>query len=200
MRDLATLMIQVSDNTATDVLHELVGTDAVMARLRALGLTATTIEMDCHHLIAAVVDELGPGIGDLTTDQLDERVATSPSIRAERGNTTTARDMTTLLRLIWRDEAGPMEACAEVRQVLGWQHAPHRLSTAYTDGPRISGKTGTLIGGIRNEVGVVDFGEGEAYAVAVFLRQNTSVLRQPDADRAIGTAARLAIDALREGV
>jgi beta-lactamase class A len=31
---------------------------------------------------------------------------------------TTAREMATLLRLIWRDEASPAQACAQVRQLM----------------------------------------------------------------------------------
>ncbi|NYH82002.1 serine hydrolase [Actinopolymorpha cephalotaxi] len=198
VRDLAMLMIHVSDNTATDVLHELVGHEAVTARLRALGLTDTSFELDCHHLIAALLDELGDDRDALTPEELAERFRRSPSLRGERGNTTTPRDMTSLLSAVWRDEAGPPEACSEVRRVMGHQFAPHRLSTAYPNGPSVSGKTGTLFGGIRSEVGVVDFGGGEAYAVAVYLRGHRVARRDPDADRAIGRVARLAIDAIRE--
>lgn len=101
----------------------------------------------------------------------------------------------------WRDEAGPAEACEEVRRIMAQQYAPHRLSTAYRDGPAIAGKTGTFHGGIRNEVGVVDFGDGDRYAVAVFLRQHEYDLRDGAADSVIGEVARLAIDHLRaEGV
>ena len=45
VRDLATLMIIVSDNTATDILLGLIGTDAVNARLRACGLEHTVVTM-----------------------------------------------------------------------------------------------------------------------------------------------------------
>src|SRR5215472_6990287 len=50
LRDLARLMISVSDNAATDVLLARVGVDAVNARLRRLGLTETLIEGDCAFL------------------------------------------------------------------------------------------------------------------------------------------------------
>jgi beta-lactamase class A len=77
------------------------------------------------------------------------------------------------------------------------QFAPHRLSTAYPDGPMIAGKTGTFWGGIRNEVGVVDFRDGDRFAVAVFVRQHGYDLRDAKADAVIGEVARLAIDHLR---
>jgi beta-lactamase class A len=202
-RDLAVLMMQISDNTATDVVQHLVGTTAVARRVAALGLTATVVEHDCQELLDLLVDELGgapdalEGLDALPADERARVFAASPSLRAERGNRTTAREMTAVLEQIWRDEAGPAQACAEVRRVMGLQHAPHRLSTAYGDGPVISGKTGTLVGGVRNEVGVIDFGDGEQYAVAVFLRGRSHERRDAAADRAIGAVARIVVDGLR---
>jgi beta-lactamase class A len=201
VRDLAMLMIQVSDNTATDVLQELVGTERVRSRLAGLGLANTAIRTDCQHLLDELLGELGGEryAAGRPAGQHAALVARSGALRAETGNTTTPRDMTTLLSLIWRDEAGPVESCAEVRRVLGCQHAPHRLSTAYRDGPLIAGKTGTLYGGARAEVGVVDFGGGDRYAVAVYLQSDDFDYRNATADAAVGRAAGVAIDHLRRG-
>jgi beta-lactamase class A len=44
LRDLAHLMITISDNTAANVLLDLVGLDAVNAAIRDLGLTSTRLE------------------------------------------------------------------------------------------------------------------------------------------------------------
>ncbi|TDE13996.1 serine hydrolase [Jiangella asiatica] len=197
LRDLALLMMQISDNTATDVVQELVGTDRIAARLAALGLTGTSFPHDCARLVGDVLDDLGAYPDELSRDELRRALDASPSIAGTTGNITTPRDMTTLVSAIWRDEAGPAQACEEVRRVMLQQYAPHRLSTAYRDGPVIAGKTGTFHGGIRNEVGVVDFGGGERYAVAVYLRQHEYDVRDGRADAAIGEVARLAIDHLR---
>lgn len=62
----------------------------------------------------------------------------------------------------------------------------------------VSGKTGTLPG-IRNEVGVVELGDGARYAVAVFTRHDGARAGLPQADAVIGVAARIAVDALRAG-
>lgn len=87
-----------------------------------------------------------------------------------------------MLQLIWDDAAAPAEACAEARRVLGLQVWPHRLASGFADldEVRTSGKTGTLVPTIRNEVGVVEYPDGGRYAV-------------------IGQAARLAVDWLRGG-
>ena len=210
VRDLALLMMQVSDNTATDTLQALVGTDRINDRLQGLGLTETIVRRDCAGLIADITADLGGDVealheadlqsGDplgLGSERIAAAVASSPALAGRTGNTTTARDMTRLLQLIWTDQAGPADACAEVRRIMAQQFAPHRLSTAYRDGPLIAGKTGTLWGGVRNEVGVVDFRDGNRFAVAVYLRQHDYDLRYGAADAVIGEVARLAIDHLR---
>ena len=74
-------------------------------------------------------------------------------------------------------------------------HAPQRLASGFPDDV-VAGKTGTLPG-IRNEIGVVERADGTRVAVAVFTRSDSPVAALPQADRAIGTAARIAADALR---
>lgn len=211
LRDLALLMMQVSDNTATDVVQELVGTERISVRLAGLGLADTTIRLDCAGLVAEAIADLGGTLSPSEAEGIKNpanpfglapqayraAVAASKSINGLSGNTTTPRDMTTLLSLIWRDEAGSPEACAEVRRIMAQQYAPHRLSTAYNDGPSIAGKTGTFWGGIANEVGVIDFGGSEAYAIAVFLRNRDFGMRNGRGNHAIGQVARVVIDQLR---
>src|SRR5207245_3267713 len=49
VRDLATLMIVVSDNTAANLMIDLVGIDAINHSMEALGLTATVMEYKFFH-------------------------------------------------------------------------------------------------------------------------------------------------------
>ena len=51
VRDLATLMIIVSDNTATDMLYDLVGRDRLNDTMRDLGLHQTSLPMSCKDLL-----------------------------------------------------------------------------------------------------------------------------------------------------
>ena len=55
IHDLATLMIIVSDNTATDLLLDLVGMDNVNQTLREIGLTQTKVAMSTRDLIFDIV-------------------------------------------------------------------------------------------------------------------------------------------------
>jgi beta-lactamase class A len=105
--------------------------------------------------------------------------------------------MTRLLTAVWRDEACTPEHGSAIRRVLGLQVWPHRLASGFPfDDVHVAGKTGSLPT-VRNEVGVVEYPDGGRYAVAVFTRTARTSALQPAADAVIGTAARLAVDALR---
>ncbi|MDQ1713550.1 MAG: beta-lactamase class [Frankiaceae bacterium] len=194
-RDLAWLMTGISDNAAADVVTGRVGIDRVNATLASLGLTATRVEEDCAGIVAGIVADAGSDLVLALSDPA--RLARLRALDPALTNRTTAKESTTLLRLVWTDRAAPPAACAEVRRILGLQVWPHRLASGFPeDGVRTSGKTGSL-GPVRNEAGVVEYAGGGSYAVAVFTRSRSTALKHPAADAAIGTAARLAVDALR---
>lgn len=200
LRDLAWLMMGISDNAATDVICDFVGLDNVNATLSSLGIVDTVISEDCRSLFANMLTDAGlASYDDLVepiTWELCMRVsALDPQRAATR---TTPQDITTLLRLIWNDEAATSAACADVRRILGLQVWPHRLAAGFSDLDDVttSGKTGTLPG-IRNEVGVVEYPDGGQYAIACFTRSTRLAKKDPQADAVIGRTARLAVDALR---
>jgi beta-lactamase class A len=207
LRDLAQLMIAVSDNAATDVVMARAGRDSVNATMRGLGLHRTVLEGDCAFLLGRLVADL-----DLTPaerarlEQGDDDVLSAIApVRWQRcrdlqppaTSRSTPREITRLLELIWKDQAAPPDACAFVRRIMGQQVWPHRLRAGFPGSVRTSGKTGTLPF-VRNEAGVVEYPGGGRYAVAVFTTAAAPALHDPDADRAVGSIARLAVDALRE--
>lgn len=200
LRDLATSMITVSDNAATDIVTALVGVDGVNATMDGLGLPGTKLSGDCASIFASMLEDVGaesfedPRMRFTPADS--ERVAQFAACTPEKTNRTTPREATKLLSLIWTDRAAPADACAEARRILGLQVWPHRLSSGFPrDDVKVSGKTGT-IGVVRNEIGVVEFPDGKRYAIAVFLRTDELRFRNPDADRLIGKVARILADQL----
>ncbi|MER6584083.1 serine hydrolase [Nonomuraea sp. NPDC001023] len=193
LRDLAHFMMSMSDNAATDVLLRRVGLDRVNATLAELGLGRTRLIGGCATLFESVVEELGTiDVAGIPEERIRALAVRDP----ERTTAGTPREITTLLGLVWRDQAGPAEACAEVRDIMSRQIWPHRLSSGFPDEVRVSAKTGTLWG-VRNEAGVVEYPDGGRYAVAVFLHGDNLAFRIPAADAAIGEAARLAVEHLR---
>lgn len=195
LRDAAHLMMTVSDNAAADLLMARVGTDAVNRATASLGLEHTLALHDFAGMLAMLREDIGPGgpAALLTPHALARLRVLDPA----RTNRTTPRDMTRLLTAVWTDEAAPAEHCAAMRRVMGLQVWPHRLASGFPfDDVRVAGKTGSLPT-VRNEVGVVEYPDGGRYAVAVFTRSASTAANLPDADAAIGTAARMAVDALR---
>lgn len=190
LRDLATLVVAVSDNAAADVLWQEVGMETVNRTMAALGLAGTV----AVHTMADIRDLLA-----------DERAArTEPAVLSDisvldpaRTNRSTPHELTALFAAIWRDEVCTGELAAELRSLLGVQAWTHRLASGFPfDDVRVSGKTATLPT-LRHEAGVVEYPDGGRYAVAVFTRAASTAAVLPAADAVIGTAARIAVDALR---
>lgn len=198
LRDVAQLMISVSDNHATDVVLERVSPQRVTAAMRELGLMVTTL--------------------DETIDQFQQRLSSAGSfadldLKPDAAPwRTTAAEMCRLLKAIWRDEAAPAVLCQEMRTILQscltsngldsefplpvQARSSRKTGTAFY--VEAEGETGTKLV-VRNEVGVLEYPEGDRYAVAVFTRTDSSELKLRDlkASHAIGTAARIAVDHLR---
>ncbi|WP_326847480.1 serine hydrolase [Streptomyces kaniharaensis] len=192
LRDLAYLTAAVSDNAAADVLWDEVGLDAVNRTMAELGLTRTVAVHGFRDLIAALADDTG------TDSPVDPAVVARLRVLDPTfTNRSTAREMTALLAALWSGEACPGEPGTALRRLLGLQVWPHRLAAGFPfDDVRVHGKTGTLPT-LRHEVGVVEYPDGGRYALAVFTRAAATSITLPAADAAIGTAARLAVDALR---
>jgi beta-lactamase class A len=200
LRDLATSMMTVSDNAATDLIFERVGRAAVEAVITDLHLAGTRVvhDMAAGHRQAAA--ELG------VSDERDLSAylaAADPAVvRAlgwldpARANAMTARDATTLLCAVWTDRAGTPAACAMVREVMEQQNNKQRIASGFADEIRVAGKTGTLPG-IRNEAGVVTYPDGLSYAISVFTRTESLGERNAPLDAAMGRAAAIAVTALR---
>lgn len=209
LRDLARMMLTISDNTATDALIRRVSLARIHARLAGLGLDrirlAGTIQQE--------VDALGRDVGLAGWAQLQQvleqaasteeaealwqRVLAAPSLRPGRIASATAGQMAGLLRMIWRDEAGASAACAAVRGLMGQQRLTRKIATGFDERVRVAAKSGTVPGAVSNDVGVVQFPDGGRYAVAVFTRPRRPGVQVPATDAVIGTVAQLAVEHLR---
>jgi beta-lactamase class A len=200
LRDLALLMITVSDNAAADELFAAVGVDTVNATMRELGLPGIVVRGTMAELFGQLArDTGGPTPADAAARLTDPAALARLSVLdPAHSSSATPRELTALLAAIWRDEAASPESCAQMRRMLGLQVWPHRLASGFPyDDVRVSGKTGSLIT-MRHEIGVVEYPDGGRYAVAVLTRTTLATPTQPLADAAIGTVARLAIEHLRE--
>jgi beta-lactamase class A len=177
--DAALLALSVSDNTAADLLFDRVGVENVRSLLAELGLSRTSVIGAPRDLLRTIIDDTAAGLPLRALDPL-------------RTSATTPREMTALLSAI-RSDPGPGA------QVLEWMSAQvswHRLTAGFPPEVAVAAKTGTMPG-IRNEIGIATYPDGESYAIAAFTAGGAETLRRPDIDRAIGDAARAAVDQLR---
>ncbi|MFE9123523.1 serine hydrolase [Streptomyces sp. NPDC007172] len=197
LRDLASLAVAVSDNAAADILWDHLGLDTVNATMNALGLTRTIAVHNQAGLYATMVADTGDSGPAALVDPA--AVARLTVLDPARTNRSTPREIAALLTAVWRDEVCAGAWGEELRAVLGVQAWSHRLASGFPfDDVRVSGKTGTLPTQ-RHEAGVVEYPDGGRYAVAVFTRAASTAATLPAADAAIGRAARIAVDALRNG-
>lgn len=199
LRDVARSMITVSDNAAADALLDAVGLAAVHDALRALGLHATSVHGGTRDIHDTLVRDTGVAtLQDAFTRLADNDHPVDPTVLDPLlTSATTARDMTRLLTAVWTDTAASPAQCGYMRTVLGQQVWPHRLVAGFPrPAVRVAGKTGTL-GPLRHEVGVVQYRDEPAVAVAVFTRAARAEPHLPAVDAVIGSTARVAVGALR---
>lgn len=154
VRDVLTLTIVVSDNTATNLLIDLLGgVDRVNALLDEVGATGT---------------RLGRKLMDL-----DARA------RGEH-NVLTASDVARLFTGLVRGELLDGELTRELLDVLARQQVRDRLPRRLPDDVRVAHKTGEL-GGIRHDAGVLYLGAGgDVPVVAVVLTERFTDVTRTD--------------------
>jgi beta-lactamase class A len=143
LRDLATMMVAVSDNSAANVLIDRVGMANVNAMLDSLGLTHTRLHRKMMDLEAA---------------------------RQGRENISTPREMMALLDAIYRGKVLDKESTADFFKVLA-TNKDSWLPRDLPADLKIANKPGSLEG-VRNDSGIV-FVEGRPYVICVmtsFLR------------------------------
>lgn len=199
LRDLATQMMSISDNTAAAAVLREVGADAVDAMCRELGMPGTHIHGGVVSTFSRLVAETGARSLDAALARVSDNDAVlpagvyDPAFKAS----STASDLACLLRAIWTGQAASEESCALIREVMRSQPWTHRLASGFPyDDVTVYGKTGTF-GALRHEAGVVELADGSAYTAVVFTQAARADNKLPRADAVIGAAARVAVEELR---
>lgn len=207
----------VSDNEAADVLLGSTGIAAVNELTRRLGLPASVVVSDLRTMISSLAADTGFADWAEMTAWADadqppaqraaflRRLVAARALDPATATRTTAGETARLLRMVWRDEAGPPSACARVRVLMARQLSRARLASGFPSGEgrpsdaavRIAAKSGSLVGVVRNEAGVLTDPDGRSFVVAVFTVANRPYERATDVDTAIGAAAATAVDHLR---
>ena len=154
----AVLMMAISDNTATDLLFDLVGADAIQNDLlAALGLENTEIPCKCHELIG------------------NAKIPGAPY------NFTTPKEMVKTLQALHGGTLLTPEHSEEVLELMQPIPKYNRLEKYLPHGTKIRRKTGSLVR-VVNDTGIV-FTEKGDYAIAVFYNGNTADPAEYEAEK-----------------
>lgn len=178
IRDLMTLMTIVSDNTATDILCDLVGLDNVIARMRSLGLEHIHTPAACHGLFRRAWSlplDAPLGYADFKAAMKAAPMPFSSAAytRSKSNNVAAAIDMAKLMVMIAKAEAGTVEDCADMIAIMELQHYQERMPR-YLPLGSVANKTGSLRG-LRNDVGLIRRGKGDTIAFAMFTFDNSEL-------------------------
>ena len=173
VRDLAELMIIVSDNYATDLLYRLVGGERLARILGDLGLAQTHLPHTTWHILAHMggIDGNDP---DLTYDTLRERLKRNRSngdavdpYTTDEYDRSSPGDMVRLMTLIEEGHGLSTESRAAMLDTLKHQNFNQLIPGRLPDdaGIEVAHKTGSVTG-VRNDAGIV-YAPGITYAIAI---------------------------------
>jgi beta-lactamase class A len=165
-RDLATMMISVSDNSATNVLIDRLGMENVNGLLDRLGLNHTRLRRKMMDLKAA-----GEG----------------------RENISTPREMMTLLEQIYQGKILNREMTADFLRMLS-THKDSAISRVLPEGVRSADKPGDLEG-VRTDSGIV-FAQNRPYVICVMTTYLNNEREGAEAIARISAAAYTMFDRL----
>ena len=126
LRDVATLMVTVSDNTATNMIIDRVGMAKVNAEMARLGLSATKLQR-----------------------KMQDRTAWEEN----RENLSTPDEQARLLELLYKGEILSAKSREEIDRILTIPK-PGQLRKLLPEGTKVAHKTGTL-SGVVVDVGIV---------------------------------------------
>ena len=201
IHDLATLMIILSDNQATDMLLNKVGAENVTATMRKFGLNNIRVDRTTFELIRdylALIDDAAAG---KTKQQLMNRpqLNTSSPERVAKADLEFSRimkdvaspdDMARLLDMIVKGKAASENSCQQMMTILNRQQFNHRLPRYLPEGTGFAHKTGT-IGSTTNDAGVM-FIRGNPIALVVFTMDKRT--GRGEVEEQMGRLARVVYD------
>jgi beta-lactamase class A len=205
--DILTMMIIISDNTATDIMIKRLGKPAINSRMETLGLHHTHVRMTVRELFERILPNADPtqDLYDLAIAEKKEgsRKDTLVYQLTPENNVATPRDLSELLCLIFTGKTPDRKWSDFALKILLLQQLNDRIPRFLPPGTRCAHKTGT-IGGVRNDSGLIYAGEDSHVALSLFATWDEEAveddlrmdrLRCFEIDAAMGEIALLAFEA-----
>ncbi len=201
VHNLLELMLQISDNIATDVLMAAAGgSQAVTDRVHEVGAEGIRVDRPTWALIANWLGAPDVSEDNKISPEDYEGVLRAPrtdaSLAANNANfntdprdTSTPAAMSMLLQKIWNREILSEESSALLVDIMyRCQTGEARLKGVLPAGTEVAHKTGT-IGQTTNDVGIIDLPNGAGHVVAVVYVKESEV-EIPEREAVIAQIAR----------
>lgn len=171
LRDLAVLMMTVSDNTAAELLTVRLGKPRIEAAMQRYGSSSFRMPLGVRALLYELVDLdwTKPGQYDQARELLRAGAGSGgKAVVPELTDRSSPRDMCHLLELIAGGSILDVASCEAILDILRRCKTDSRIPALLPEGITVAHKTGT-IRGVRNDVGIVEAPNGP-YAIAVLSR------------------------------
>jgi beta-lactamase class A len=195
VKDLATLMAIISDNTATDILTDLLGIEAINSTMSRLGYGKTRVVMNCKGILFDLVgidartasqEQLQKGWEFLKQGKINLRAR---ALSTKDNNASTPHEMMRLFEDLLTHRILDDASCEGILDILKRQQLRTRIPLLLPETTVIAHKTGTLRG-IRNDSGIVYLPKSQLIISAF-----TKRVRNPlETDRAIGEISKTAYE------
>ena len=150
-KDYAILMMALSDNTGTDVLHRMLGRDNIAATIERMGLKNTKADMTCRELLFTPVGIPLDTDLDAALKIFEEMELKDYSLISDMNvpnDISSPRDMMTMFWKIYNEEIITPDACRQMMDIMekceGNRRIPLYLPKRGPRAVRVIHKTGTI--------------------------------------------------------
>lgn len=205
VRNLANLMMMVSDNSAADILLAKVGAENVNKRLRQYGVEGLSVDRSCQQLIMDWMGVDYQKYKGLTLEQLEAESRKMPQQSPEAVRDSTrkfiqdSRDQSTpaamnlLLEKVYRKEILDPESSDLILSIMyQCQTGEGRIKGELPPGTPVAHKTGTIAGTV-NDTGIITLPDSLGHVALTVFTKNFEAETE-DVERIIAQISRLVYD------
>ena len=155
--DVCTLMICMSDNSATNMIIDILGVEPVNECMRSLGCIGTELNRKVY----------------------SNDTPRNPANAKYGLGVTNVADQLHLLNLVQSNFIGDVQTCDIIRTMLGKQHYRTGIPRLMGEDYKFMGKSGS-VDHVRNDVGIVITAAGRSILLAIFCQDIETVSWSPD--------------------
>jgi len=178
LKDYATLMMIISDNTAADFLWRFTGRDNIVNEvIEPLGLTKTKADLPCAELCAICygipADTNYKDFHNLAAKNVNKLRMTEPYLcTMEKDDATSPLDVAKVLELMYKGQWVDPQCSAQAMDIMKICETNSRIPRLLPEDTVVAHKTGTM-DRVANDAGVVYTPAGD-YILAMFYNGNTA--------------------------